>query len=197
MKAPTLKTGIIAVGGIGALAILYVIFSSFVSSAHGPLDSYAVGTMAKFRTVPEAPDQPQNTLLTDTGEELTLADKRGKIVLVNFWATWCAPCVVEMPYLDALQGRYGSDDFEVVTISMDRRIEEPLAFFEERALENLNFYFDPGMSIAFNEMGSANRGLPLTILYDRNGFEIGRLAGEAAWDSPEAHALIEAALERY
>ena len=102
-----------------------------------------------------------------------------------------------MPYLDALQGRYGSDAFEVVTISMDRRIEEPLAFFEEYELENLNFYFDPGMSIAFGVMGSANRGLPLTILYDRNGQEIGRLAGEAEWDSPEAHALIEAALERY
>ena len=197
MKTPTLKTGIIAVGGIGALAILYVIFSSFVSSTQGPLDSYAVGEMSKFRTVPEPPEQPQNTLVTDTGEELTLADKRGKIVLVNFWATWCAPCVVEMPYLNALEGRYGSDEFEVVTISMDRRIEEPLAFFEERELDNLNFYFDPGMSIAFNVMGSANRGLPLTILYDRNGQEIGRVAGEAEWDSPEAHALIEAALERY
>ena len=197
MKTPTLKTGIITVVGIGALGILYVIFSSFVSSTHGPLDSYAVGEMSKFRTVPEPPEQPQNTLVTDTGEELTLADKRGKIVLVNFWATWCAPCVVEMPYLNALEGRYGSDEFEVVTISMDRRIEEPLAFFEERELENLNFYFDPGMSIAFNVMGSANRGLPLTILYDRNGQEIGRVAGEAEWDSPEAHALIEAALERY
>lgn len=197
MKTPTLKTGIITVVGIGALGILYVIFSSFVSSTQGPLDSYAVGEMSKFRTVPEPPEQPQNTLVTDTGEELTLADKRGKIVLVNFWATWCAPCVVEMPYLNALQGRYGSDEFEVVTISMDRRIEEPLAFFEERELENLNFYFDPGMSIAFNVMGSANRGLPLTILYDRNGQEIGRVAGEAEWDSPEAHALIEAALERY
>ena len=197
MKTPTLKTGIITVVGIGALGILYVIFSSFVSSTQGPLDSYAVGEMSKFRTVPEPPEQPQNTLVTDTGEELTLADKRGKIVLVNFWATWCAPCVVEMPYLNALEGRYGSDEFEVVTISMDRRIEEPLAFFEERELDNLNFYFDPGMSIAFNVMGSANRGLPLTILYDRNGQEIGRVAGEAEWDSPEAHALIEAALERY
>jgi len=197
MKTPTLKTGIITVVGIGALGILYVIFSSFVSSTQGPLDSYAVGEMSKFRTVPEPPEQPQNTLVTDTGEELTLADKHGKIVLVNFWATWCAPCVVEMPYLNALEGRYGSDEFEVVTISMDRRIEEPLAFFEERELDNLDFYFDPGMSIAFNVMGSANRGLPLTILYDRNGQEIGRVAGEAEWDSPEAHALIEAALERY
>jgi len=197
MKTPTLKTGIITVVGIGALGILYVIFSSFVSSTQGPLDSYAVGEMSKFRTVPEPPEQPQNTLVTDTGEELTLADKHGKIVLVNFWATWCAPCVVEMPYLNALEGRYGSEEFEVVTISMDRRIEEPLAFFEERELDNLDFYFDPGMSIAFNVMGSANRGLPLTILYDRNGQEIGRVAGEAEWDSPEAHALIEAALERY
>lgn len=197
MKAPSLKTGILTVGAIGVLGILYVISSALVSSTHGPLDSYAVGAMSKFRTVPEAPEQPRNTLITGDGEEITLADMRGKILLVNFWATWCAPCVVEMPYLNALQGAYGSDDFEVVTISMDRRIEEPQAFFEEYGLNHLSFYFDPGMSIAFGVMGSANRGLPLTILYDCNGLEIGRLAGEAEWDSPEAHALIEAALERY
>ncbi|HCR64977.1 MAG TPA: TlpA family protein disulfide reductase, partial [Oceanicaulis sp.] len=76
--------------------------------------------MSKFRTVPEAPEQPRNTLITGEGDEITLADMRGKILLVNFWATWCAPCVVEMPYLNELQGAYGSDDFEVVTISMDR-----------------------------------------------------------------------------
>jgi thiol-disulfide isomerase/thioredoxin len=197
MKAPSLKTGILTVGAIGVLGILYVISSALVSSTHGPLDSYAVGAMSKFRTVPEAPEQPRNTLITGEGEEITLADKRGKIVLVNFWATWCAPCVVEMPYLNDLQGAYGSDNFEVVTISMDRRIEEPQAFFEEHELDHLNFYFDPGMSIAFGVMGSANRGLPLTILYDRNGIEIGRVAGEAEWNSPEAYALIEAALERY
>lgn len=197
MKAPSLKTGILTVGAIGVVGILYVISSALVSSTHGPLDSFATGEMSQFRTVPDAPEQPRNTLITGQGEEITLADKRGKILLVNFWATWCAPCVVEMPYLNELQGAYGSDDFEVVTISMDRRIEEPQAFFEEYELDHLNFYFDPGMSIAFGVMGSANRGLPLTILYDRNGQEIGRVAGEAEWNSPDAYALIEAALERY
>ena len=197
MKAPSLKTSILAVGALGALGVLYVIFSSFVSSSHGPLDSFARGEMAAFRTVPTPPDQPLNTLITGDGSEITLADKRGKVVLVNFWATWCAPCVVEMPYLNELQGRYGSDEFEVITISMDRRIEEPRAFLEQHELDNLELYFDPGMSIAFNVMGSANRGLPLTILYDRNGQELGRVAGEAAWASDDAFALIEAAIERY
>jgi len=197
MKVPSLKTSILAVGALGALGVLYVILGSFVSSSQGPLDSFARGEMAAFRTVPTPPDQPLNTLITGDGSEITLADKRGKVVLVNFWATWCAPCVVEMPYLNELQGRYGSDAFEVITISMDRRIEDPRAFLEQHELDNLELYFDPGMSIAFNVMGSANRGLPLTILYDRNGRELGRVAGEAAWASNDAFALIEAAIERY
>lgn len=178
--------------------VLYMALALGANAAAAQALSDLVPADMRGLVIHDAPQPVTDAPFLDMQDaEGRLSDYRGRVVVLNFWATWCAPCVVEMPYLDALEGRYGSDDFEVVTISMDRRIEEPLAFFEERALENLNFYFDPGMSIAFGVMGSANRGLPLTILYDRNGFEIGRLAGEAEWDSPEAHALIEAALERY
>lgn len=193
----TIKNGIIAAVGIGFIAILYVIGSALVSSEKGPLDTFATGTMSGFRTVSEPPDQPRTPLVTENGTEITLADKRGKVILVNFWATWCAPCVVEMPYLDELQARYGSDGFEVVTVSLDQTMDDAREFFDRNGLTNLALYHDPSMSMAFAVMGNSARGLPLTILYDRTGGEIGRMSGEAEWASEEAFALIEAALERY
>ena len=194
MRTPSLKTSILIALGVGALGILYVIFSAFVTSARGPLDTYAVGEMREFRTTDGAPGQPRTPLVTDTGEEITLADKRGKILLVNFWATWCAPCVVEMPYLDTLQARYGSREFEVVAVSMDRTLDDARRFYDEHGLDHLALYHDVSFNAAF---AAGARGLPTTILYDRNGVELGRLDGEAAWASEEAFALIEAVLERY
>lgn len=191
---PSLKTGILVVGGIGALGILYVILSALVSSTDGPMDSFAVGEMSAFRTVDEPPDQPLTALATADGERITLADKRGKVILVNFWATWCAPCVVEMPYLDTLQARYGSDEFEVVAISMDRTIDEAAQFYQDNGLTHLALYHDQSFRAA---MVAGARGLPLSVLYDRTGAEIGRLDGDAAWASEDAFALIEAAIERY
>jgi len=197
LPKPTLGNAITGMFLIGVLAVLYVIISALVTTQRGPLESVAVGTMSDFRTISDAPAQPLNELRTGSGETVTLADRRGKVTLVNFWATWCAPCVIEMPYLNELQGRYGSQDFEVITVSMDRRFEDAERFFEEYGLSNLELYFDPSMSIAFSVMGPGSRGLPLTILYDRNGREIGRVSGEAEWASEEAFTLIETAIERY
>ncbi|XBQ14869.1 MAG: TlpA disulfide reductase family protein [Oceanicaulis sp.] len=194
MKALSLKNGLIAAALIGGAAVIYVVFSALVSSEKGPMDSFAVGAMSGFRTVSDPPDQPLTALLTGEGDEITLADKRGKVVLVNFWATWCAPCVVEMPYLNELQARYGSDEFEVVAVSMDRSIEDARAFYREHGLTSLGLYHDQSFRAA---MAAGARGLPLTVLYDPHGGEIGRLDGEAEWASEEAFALIEAAIERY
>ena len=189
-----LKHAIMAMLGLGAIAVVFGLGGALISSQPGALDSYARGEMSGFRSVTDPPDQPLATLLTAQGEEITLIDRRGKVLLVNFWATWCAPCVVEMPHLDDLQARYGSDDFEVVAISMDQRIEDAQEFYAENRLNNLALYHDQSFRSAFT---AGARGLPLTILYDRTGGEIGRIDGEADWTSEEARALIEAALERY
>ncbi|WP_429912068.1 TlpA family protein disulfide reductase [Glycocaulis sp.] len=194
LKARGLTSAIIAAAILGLAGVLYVISTALVSSTPGPLDSYARGEMSRFVTLDEAPAQPLGRIVTGEGEAMTLADRRGGLVLVNFWATWCAPCVVEMPELDELQARLGSDDFEVMAISMDRTMDEARAFYEENALEHLALYHDPALRLA---MAAGSRGLPTTILYDRHGGEIGRLTGEAAWASDDAIALIEAALERY
>jgi len=194
MGKPSLKTAIIVTAGAGLLALFYVIFSALFSTEPGDMDRYARGGMSAFQTVPGAPPQPRTELATADGGQITLADKRGKVLLVNFWATWCAPCIVEMPELDALQARLGSDDFEVVAISMDRSMEEARRFYAEHGLANLALYHDPSFSAA---MEAGARGLPLSVLYDRHGAEIGRLSGDAPWAGEDALALIEAAIARY
>ena len=189
-----IKHAIMAMLALGAIAVIVTLFSALITSNPGPLDSFARGTMSEFRTVSDPPQQPGAALLTGEGEEITLADKRGKVLLVNFWATWCAPCVVEMPYLDEVQARYGSEDFEVVAISMDQRIEDAERFYAQNDLTHLGLYHDQSFNSAF---AAGARGLPLTVLYDRQGGEIGRLDGDAEWASEDAFALIEAAIERY
>jgi len=117
-----------------------------------------------------------------------LAEHKGKILLVNFWATWCAPCREEMPSLDRLQQSMGGPDFEVVIISLDRAgYDKAAAFLREIGVKSLTTYIDPGVKAA-RQLGAL--GLPVTLLLNRKGDEIGRLTGAAEWDSPEARALI-------
>lgn len=197
MRKPQLKLShaIIAMALIGAGAVVWTVGAALFSGAsQGALSSFAVGEMSRFRSADTPPPQPRGPILTGDRDEITLAGRRGQVILVNFWATWCAPCVVEMPALDALQARMGSSQFEVVAVSMDRRIEDAERFLTEHELEHLALYFDPNMNMAF---AAGARGLPVSVLYDRYGREIGRLEGDADWASPEAVALIQAALVRF
>ena len=121
-----------------------------------------------------------------TGRDLTLDDFRGRVVLLNVWATWCAPCREEMPTLDRLQVQLGSDDFHVLPLSIDRAGLGPVRrFYEEIVIEHLGQYLaeDIRAMLAF-----AVIGLPTTLLIDRQGRERGRLTGPAQWDSAEAIA---------
>ncbi|MEQ1576418.1 MAG: redoxin family protein [Hyphomicrobium sp.] len=126
-----------------------------------------------------------------TGKTRTLADFSGKTVLLNLWATWCAPCREEMPSLDRLQKELGSDTFEVVALAVDRTgVEAAGKFLKSIGVEHLKLYADPT-----TKSGTALRvlGMPTTILVTADGKEAGRLAGPAAWDSDEAKKLIAAA----
>ena len=114
-------------------------------------------------------------------------------MLVNLWATWCVPCRKEMPSLAALQSEMGSKDFEVVAISVDRKgLAASSAFLKEVGATALKLYADPSTD-SLDKLQAV--GLPASILIDREGREIGRLLGPAEWNSPEAKALIKAALE--
>lgn len=136
----------------------------------------------------EPPAALRDVRFTDTeGALVTLMDKRGRVVLINFWATWCPPCIREMPSLDRLQARFDKSVFEVVLISEDRdpAVIEP--FYERLGLKNLAAYHDPRSRMSRQ---LAVGGLPTTILIDGNGNEVGRVVGPAEWDSPAALELI-------
>lgn len=124
------------------------------------------------------------------GVEKRLSDWRGQWLLVNFWATWCVPCRVEMPALDRLQAELGGERFAVLTIAAGRNPPPAVdSFFAEAGVENLPKLFDPKMQLA-GQMGVM--GLPVSVLVNPEGQEVARLIGDADWASAEARALIAA-----
>ena len=130
------------------------------------------------------------------GKPVSLASFRGRTVLLNLWATWCVPCRKEMPTLDALQGKLGGPDFQVVAVNIDTRDpDKPKRFLKELKVTRLAYYADPEAK-TFQDLKAIGRafGLPTTLLIDRQGCEIGSIAGPAEWASDDAVKLIQAAL---
>lgn len=128
------------------------------------------------------------------GKTVTLQDFRGKVVLLNVWATWCPPCRKEMPSLDRLQQQFGGRGFEVVALSVDRG-GTPAAiqtFYRETDVRSLAVYIDASAQ-ASGQLGVV--GIPTTLLIDGAGREIGRLTGPAEWDGPAAIAAIRRHLD--
>jgi thiol-disulfide isomerase/thioredoxin len=150
------------------------------------------GTVAKFQLASQAKPLPEFAFLDGDDKPLKLADYRGKTVLLNFWATWCGPCVKEMPSLDRLQAEVGKDRFIVLPLSLDGPSRPKVRpFYEDRKLANLGIYFDKGRK----SMQALDVSiLPTSILVDVEGRELGRLEGEADWSQPEAVALMKAAM---
>ncbi len=128
------------------------------------------------------------------GKAMTLGDLKGKTLLVNLWATWCAPCRAEMPALDRLQSGKGGADFEVVAINIDKGDDaKPKKFLEETGVKSLAYYRDNTLGVfnALKKQGLAY-GLPVTLLIDKDSCLVANMNGPAHWDSADAEALIEA-----
>ncbi|WP_192849664.1 TlpA disulfide reductase family protein [Phaeobacter porticola] len=158
------------------------------------LETLRDGDMKKLvvHTAPQPVSGAAFQLADDAGTA-TLADYKGKIVLLNFWATWCAPCRAEMPMLSELQTELGGDDFEVLTLATGRNSPTGIQkFFDETGIDNLPRHQDPKQAVA-REM--AILGLPITVLLDREGAEIARLRGDAEWNSESAKSIIRALIE--
>lgn len=154
------------------------------------LEALREGQMRKLTFSPLPAPVPDTGFVDQTGAPLTLADFRGKHVLVNFWATWCAPCRKEMPSLDRLQEGFDRDRFEVLTIATGRNPPEAIArFFDEIGVSGLPQHRDPNGPLA-RAMGVA--GLPISVLIDPEGREIARLIGDAEWDTDSARAIVAA-----
>ena len=151
----------------------------------------AKGTLEKFQLAKPPKALPDLAFNDADDKPMKLGDYKGKTVLLNFWATWCAPCVKEMPSLDKLQAEMGKDKFVVLPLSLDGPTKSKVApFYQDKKLANLGVYFDKGRK-AMQSLDISI--LPTSILVDAQGREIGRLEGEADWDKPEALALMRAA----
>jgi thiol-disulfide isomerase/thioredoxin len=169
-------------------------FATALAVLATPTQPVAAQAPAGF-TVHETPRPlPEIPFENGQGEAMSLADFRGKVVLLNIWATWCAPCRREMPTLERLQAELGGPDFEVVALSLDRKgLPAVQEFYKKLGLQELATYVD--------QSGAAQRalnalGLPTTLLLDRAGNEIGRLLGPAEWDSPEMIGFLREYLKR-
>ncbi len=160
------------------------------------LKSLAVGDIAAFTPAESRRDLSALAFGAGAGPT-TLAAWRGRIVLLNLWATWCVPCRKEMPALDRLQAKLGSPEFEVIALNLDTRDpERPKKFLADIEVKTLAWYADPSLAAmkALQKLGLVT-GLPTTILIDRQGCELGTMAGPAEWDRSDATTLITTALK--
>lgn len=156
----------------------------------------ARGEVAAFEVAPAPVRMPAVAFATADATRRELAAFRGRTVLLNLWATWCEPCKREMPALDRLQAEQGSDRFEVVAVNIDtRNLERPQAWLDGAGIRSLARYADREAKI-FQDLRAAGlaEGMPTTVLIDAKGCRLGRLSGPAEWASPDAVALIRAAL---
>jgi thiol-disulfide isomerase/thioredoxin len=160
------------------------------TAAHlAPLVHGEVAALALAQT----PFRVPNLAFKDTqGHDKTLADWRGRTILLNLWATWCVPCRREMPALDALQAKLGGADFEVVAVNIDTRDpEKPLTFLKDVGISHLAYYSDDSARV-FEDLKTAGKafGMPTTVIVDRVGCEIGTMAGPAEWASEDGVKLV-------
>ncbi|MET3650126.1 thiol:disulfide interchange protein TlpA [Phyllobacterium ifriqiyense] len=160
------------------------------------IDAAAVGAIAAMRGADKPQSMSSLSFTGPDGKPVRISDFKGKTLLVNLWATWCAPCREEMPALDALETKKGSDKFEVVTINIDTGDDtKPKAFLSEIGVKSLDLYRDPSMGV-FNELKrkSLAFGLPVTMLVDKEGCQIAAMNGPADWSSDDALRFVDAAL---
>lgn len=223
-KGGALKYALWLVIAIGVAAFLYVIAHALIKPSQAQsMTSFRKGSLAGLE-VPGA-SKPRNPRFPDLdqgmspaaapapdfafegpdGKMVKLADFKGKVTVVNMWATWCAPCKTEMPTLGKLAAAYAAQPVAVVAISTDEADtskypgdtpQSAIARAKEELAKSppLAFYHSPGLDMTF-KFNPPVAGLPTTIIYDKDGVERGRLSGGAEWDSPEARALIDSLLK--
>ena len=181
----TIKKLVLPVGGILAAAVIVV----FLVSSRSGDDASSLRAEGQVRNflVGDRPG-PDTQWRSGEGAKVSLADFSGKVVMVNFWATWCSPCIRELPSINRLQAELGGADFTVVAINIDAGgAADAAPYAKDLKIGNLDLYLDPRGDTS-RAMGV--KVLPTTVVYDRTGQEVGRLEGGAEWDSPEALALL-------
>jgi thiol-disulfide isomerase/thioredoxin len=168
------------------------------AEAAAAIDAAAMGELAALNGTGEGRGYATMAFKDAAGADVTIADFKGKALLVNFWASWCVPCREEMPALDALATKYNSDAFMVLPINLDigeGGLVKAQAFLDENQFANLPLYADNTFA-AFDRLKqqAVAVGLPATLVLDENGCELGVLQGPAEWNTPDGEAVIETLL---
>jgi thiol-disulfide isomerase/thioredoxin len=175
----------------GALAAAALPAAATPSLA-GVKPDMARGAMERFKLAAQPKPLPDLEIQNADDKPMKLSDFKGKVILLNFWATWCTPCVKEMPSLDRLQAAFAKDKFLIVPLSIDGPTKPKVApFYKDQKLAHLGLYFDKGRKTM---QGLDVTLLPTSILVDAKGRELGRIEGDADWDMPESIALMKAAM---
>lgn len=200
-----LALGVVAALGLAGVAAFY---SGLGNAGNGSCSAaaktaarmapLAKGEVAAVEVRPRPEPAPELSFSGPDGKPLTLADFKGKTILVNLWATWCAPCLKEMPALDVLEKEMGGSDFAVVAINIDtRNLDKPKAWLAENKVATLPFYGDP-QAATFQALRKAHKveGMPVSIIVDKFGCELGIIQGPADWASADSKALMAAAIGR-
>jgi thiol-disulfide isomerase/thioredoxin len=193
-SAGYLKWALWGAAALGVAAVLYIIGAASIKpGGGGALAALAEGEMAKLEVPLEPALAPAQVFYDGAGKPLTLADFKGQVVVMNIWATWCAPCVLEMPTLAGLQKSYAGKPVKVVAVSIDKPEDEEKAkaFIAKHA--PLDFYMDRERGMPFALKPPA-LGAPTTVIFGPDGVERARLAGEADWTSAEARAVVDQVL---
>jgi thiol-disulfide isomerase/thioredoxin len=189
----TRKSGVVVlvlVALAATVAGLWTVRKGTENKANPPIQ----GAMRDFTVSRDRPPSPVAKLIAADGKETTLGDYRGRIVVANFWATWCAPCIKEMPSLERLRAKLGDDRIAVVAVSEDLKGWPVIApFLEDHGLKALPVLWDPEGATA---RGLGVTALPTTVILGRDGRTEGMLVGAAEWDSEDAMRLVRTYAER-
>ena len=193
-RSGLLKGALWGVALLGVAAVVYIMAQASINPRQTTsLKSLAKGEMARLTFPAEAGPPPATSFQDAQGGPVRLADFKGKVVVVNMWATWCGPCVIEMPTLARLAAEYQGQPVAVVAVSVDgdRDADKARAFIGQHA--PLAFYRDPKMKLPYDFKPAAT-GMPTTVIFGRDGMERARLSGGADWSGPEAKAVIDRVL---
>ena len=186
-----LKAALALVLLVGVAAVLYVIVSALAKpGAAGGLSGLNHGPMAKLQVLADPIPAPAVVFVGDDAKPMRISDFKGRAVVLNLWATWCAPCVKEMPTLAALQSAEAGRPVKVVPVSMDTSAETDRARAFMAAHPPLGFYQDAKYAF-MTGLKPQLVGFPTTVLIDRSGMERAVYAGDTDWNSPEARAVVE------
>jgi thiol-disulfide isomerase/thioredoxin len=179
---------------IGVAAVLYIIVQASIKPHQETnVTEVARGEMKKLVAPAEATVAPTHTFYDAAGKPLRAADFKGKVLVLNLWATWCAPCIAEMPTLAKLATAYAGKPVAVVPVSVDTPADADKAKAFIAQHPPLAFYGDPEMKLPFALKPQAS-GMPTTIIYGADGLERARLSGGADWSGPDARAVIDRVL---